>query len=260
MRQELAGGLIVASRTGAVGHVLFNRPEKRNAMSLAMWQGLTDALAQLAADDAVRVVVLSGAGDRAFVSGADISEFESQRASEAAIADYNRVSEGADRALWAFPKPTIAMIRGFCVGGGMGLALACDMRIAAEDARLGITAARMGLGYGVEGIRKLVDLVGPSVAAEVMFTASLFPAAEARAMGLVNRVVPVEALAATVDELAGRIAGNAPLTVTAAKAAIRPGSDVAAVEALVKACYDSADYAEGRRAFMEKRAPVFRGV
>jgi enoyl-CoA hydratase len=263
--QELADGRILLDRDGHIARITFNQPERMNAMSLSMWQGLTDALKALAEDDAIRVVILRGAGDKAFVSGADISEFDKLRSSEDSIQTYNAVSEGADKALYNFPKPTIAQIKGFCVGGGMGLAIACDMRIAAEDSRLGITAAKLGLGYGFDGVAKLVDLAGPEVAARVLFTASLFPADEALSMGLVSEIVPRAALEGRVTELATRIATNAPLTVQAAKitirAALRPEreSHRAAIGELTARCYQSADYAEGRKAFAEKRPPNFTG-
>ena len=160
---ELAGGRIIVSRDGAVAKITFNKPAKMNAMSLDMWQGLQDGLDALADDDTVRVVILTGAGDKAFVSGADISEFETQRSSEDSVRRYNAISEAADAALYHFPKPTIAQIQGYCVGGGMGLAVGCDLRICSDDSRLGITAARLGLGYNQEGVRKLVDLAGPKI-------------------------------------------------------------------------------------------------
>ena len=262
---ELAGGRILVSRDGAVAKITFNKPAKMNAMSLDMWQGLQDGLDALADDDTVRVVILTGAGDKAFVSGADISEFETQRSSEDSVRRYNAISEAADAALYHFPKPTIAQIQGYCVGGGMGLAVGCDLRICSDDSRLGITAARLGLGYNQEGVRKLVELAGPSVAARVLYSAELFPAQQAHAMGLVTDVVPRDLLEDTVLSLATRIAGNAPLTIKATKAAIRaiggakgaPSADE--VTRHVSACFVSEDYSEGRRAFAEKRKPVFKG-
>lgn len=262
--QSYANGRLLVTRDGMVARITFNKPEKMNAMSLDMWQGLSDSLASLAADDSIRVVILCGAGDRAFVSGADISEFESQRSSEEGVAAYNRISEAADRALYDFPKPTIAEIKGYCVGGGMGLALGCDIRICAEDSKLGITAAKLGLGYGYDGVRKLMSVAGPEIAAQILYSARLFPAEVAQGMGLVSEVVPRADLAQTVTDLATRIAQNAPKTVRTAKAAIRaiqePDGAItrADVDALVKDCFDSQDYADGRTAFTEKRKPTFQ--
>lgn len=261
---QLAGGKIVVTKDGHIGRIVFNNPERRNAMSLAMWDGLKAALDGFGCDHDVRVVVLSGAGEKAFVSGADISEFDALRATPEGVADYNARSEAADAALYAFPKPTIAEIKGYCVGGGLGLAIACDLRICAEDARLGITAGKLGLGYGYDGVRKLIEVVGPSVTADVLFTADLMPADEALTKGLVTRVVPSSDLRREVSKTAGQIAANAPLTVEAAKAAIRAiqrpenGVGKADIAAMTAACFASDDYAEGRRAFAEKRNPVFR--
>ena len=263
-QESLAGGRVLVDRDGHVARITFNKPDKMNAMSLDMWQGLQGSLDGLAHDDDVRVVILCGAGDRAFVSGADISEFETQRSSEAGVRAYNRISEAADRTLYNFPKPTIAEIRGYCVGGGLGLAVACDIRVCADDAKLGITAAKLGLGYGYDGVAKLMSLAGPETAAQVLYSARLFPAAEARRMGLVSEVVPAADLKDTVSQLANCIAGNAPKTVRAAKAAIRaiqrPDGAIsrAAVDALVAECFASADYAEGRAAFAERRQPAFQ--
>ncbi len=261
----LANGRLLVSRQGSLARITFSKPERMNAMSLDMWEGLGIALANLKEDDTVRVVILSGAGEKAFVSGADISEFGKQRSSAEGVRAYNAISEAADAALYEFPKPTIAEIRGYCVGGGMGLAVACDIRICSEDARLGITAAKLGLGYSYEGVRRLVDLAGPSVAARVLYSAELFSAEDALAMGLVDIVVPRDQLARGVGELAERMAANAPLTLRAAKAAIRAVSRPdgekarAEIDRLVARCFASDDYAEGRRAFAEKRKPDFKG-
>ena len=260
-----AGGRVLLSREGATVRITFNKPERMNAMSLDMWEALHAVLDALAVDDSVRVVVLNGAGDKAFVSGADISEFEGQRSSEDSVRRYNAISEASDAALYNFPKPTIAEIKGYCIGGGMGLAVACDFRICANDSRLGITAGRLGLGYNYNGVHKLVELAGPSVAARILYAAELFPADQALAMGLVTQVVTRDELSSTVNDLAQRIAGNAPLTVMTAKAAIRAigGADgvpqQSDIDALVARCFASEDYAEGRRAFSEKRKPVFKG-
>ena len=262
---EIANGRILVARDAGVGRITFNKPERMNAMSLDMWQGMHTALDALADDAAIRVLVLTGAGGHAFVSGADISEFDEVRATEEGVRHYNAISGAADRALAAFPKPTLAAIRGYCIGGGLGLAIGCDIRICTEDSRFAIPAARLGLGYGLEPTRRLVRLVGPASAAEILYTGAQFGADAARAMGLVNRVVPPGELDAVVDDMAAGIARNAPLTLAAAKAAIdaaaRPGDSEAEarVAAMVGACYASEDYAEGRRAFAEKRPPVFIG-
>lgn len=260
----MANGRLLVTRQKAVARITFNNPKRMNAMSLDMWQGLSETLDELTRDDRIRVVVLCGAGETAFVSGADISEFESQRSSEDSVRKYNRISETADRALYDFPKPTIAEIKGYCIGGGMGLAIGCDIRICADDARLGITAAKLGLGYGYDGVRKLVSLAGPEVAAQILYSARLFPAEAAQRMGLISEIVPRGDLAQTVTDLAIQIATNAPKTVRTAKAAIRavlqPDGpiDRATVDRLVADCFASDDYAEGYLAFAEKREPKFR--
>lgn len=264
--ETYADGGLQMSRGGGVARITFNRPERRNAMSLAMWAGLHAALDTLEADSAVRVVLLAGAGGRAFVSGGDIGEFDAARADEDAARRYNAISEGAERALAAFPKPVIAAIRGYCFGGGVGIAAGCDIRIAAEDALFAVPAARLGLGYGLAATRRLVRLIGPASAAELLLTAAPVDAATARAMGLVNRVVPAETLETEATAMAAAVAANAPLTLAAAKAAIAaaaapPDPEAEArVAEMVAACYASEDYAEGRRAFAEKRPPVFRGA
>jgi len=265
MELSLDTDKMIARKADGIGWVIFNNPARRNAVSLEMWQGVQQIMADYAADDDVRVAVLAGAGDKAFVSGADISEFEEKRNSAEAEEAYRQVSLGAQRALAAFEKPLMAMIQGFCVGGGVAVALSADIRIAADDAQFAIPAARLGLGYNYPGIRTLSQLVGPAMAKEIFFTARRYSAQEAYEMGLVNRVVPVADIEATVREYAGMIAANAPLTIRAAKAAVREvlkdpdERDIDAVEAMVKACFDSDDYAEGRRAFMEKRKPQFTG-
>jgi enoyl-CoA hydratase/carnithine racemase len=256
---------MIAERDGAIGRLVFNNPARRNAVSLEMWEGVTRIIDDFERDDAVRVIVVSGAGGRAFVSGADISEFKERRASEEAAAAYAKISEGARRRLEDASKPTIAMIQGYCIGGGVGTALACDLRIAAEGSKFGIPAARLGLGYAYDGIKKLVDLVGPAYAREIFYTARQFTAEEALRMGLVNRVVPAEALEGCVNDYCAMIAENAPLTVRAAKIAIREAlhdesrRDLALCRRLVEECFASEDYAEGRTAFMEKRRPTFWG-
>lgn len=262
---SLATDKMIARKEGGIGWMIFNNPERRNALKLEMWQAVSEIIADFSADDAVRTVVMAGAGDKAFISGADISEFAKHRASAEAEEEYNRVTATAQDALGSLEKPLVAMIRGFCVGGGLAVALQADIRIASDDSQYAIPAARLGLGYGFAGLRKLSALVGPAMAKEILFTARRFSAEEALRMGLINRLVPVADLDATVRELAETIADNAPLTVRAAKAAIGEvlkdpaDRDVDAIERQVRACFDSEDYAEGRTAFMEKRRPQFKG-
>lgn len=256
---------IIARREGATGFLIFNNPERRNAVSLEMWQAAGEVLQQFAADDAVRVIVLAGAGDKSFVSGADISKFENERASAEAQEKYAKVSSGMRKVLRGTGKPTIAMIRGYCIGGGMSLALSCDLRICSDDSQFGIPAARLGIGYGMEGLRRLVELTGPSVAKEFIFTARRYKADAALRMGIVNEVVPAAELENTVRFWANGMAENAPLSILTAKRVVDelmkdPAErDVAGCEQLVRDCGASEDFIEGRRAFMEKRKPVFKG-
>jgi enoyl-CoA hydratase/carnithine racemase len=223
-------------------------------------------MADFAQDDAIRIVVITGAGGKAFVSGADISRFESERANEEAQARYNEIVARANDSLYEFPKPTIAMIRGYCIGGGLGLAVCCDLRICSDNSKFAIPAAKLGLGYGYPGIKRLSDLVGPSFAKEIFYTARQFDAVEAQTMGLVNRVVPADQLETYVKGYAETIGGNAPLTVNAVKfianqtVADEDKRDLARCADLVKRCFASKDYIEGRRAFMEKRKPAFTGA
>jgi enoyl-CoA hydratase len=242
---------------------VFDNPERRNAVSVEMWQAIPAALASFESDPQVRVAVLTGAGDKAFISGADISQFESQRSSAAAVQRYEEIGEAAQARLREFDKPLVAMIRGYCLGGGLNIASLCDLRIAADDARFAIPAARMGLGYRASSMKNLVDIVGKSAALEIMLTARQFSAAEALQMGLVHKVVSVADLEKATREYCDMMAANAPLTLRAAKRILREVTrvdyDAAACKAWVKECFDSEDYAEGRRAFMEKRKPVFQG-
>jgi len=256
---------MIAEIDGAIGWMVFNNPARRNAISVDMWAAIPTILDHFESDPRVRVVVLKGAGDKAFISGADISQFEQQRSSPETVKQYDEVAERAMTRLQATRFPTIAMIHGFCIGGGVGTALCCDLRIAAENARFAVPAARLGLGYRWGGVKKLVEIVGPSFAKEIFFTARQFSAAEALAMGLVNRVLPEAELEAYVRNYCALMAENAPLTMEAVKGVIaelnKPGAEIdrARCEALVARCFASEDYIEGRRAFMEKRKPVFRG-
>ena len=212
---------MIAEKDGPIGRLIFNNPARHNAVSLEMWQAVAQIMEDFENDDAIRVIVVTGAGGKAFVSGADISEFKEKRANEEAAAEYAKISEAARVRLQETLKPTIAMIRGYCIGGGLATALSCDIRIAAEGSRFGIPAAKLGLGYAYDGISKLIDLVGPAYAREIFYTARQFTAEEALAMGLVNRVVPGDELEGYVKNYCDTIAANAPLTIRAAKQIVR---------------------------------------
>ncbi|NVO14517.1 MAG: enoyl-CoA hydratase/isomerase family protein [Rhodoplanes sp.] len=257
---------MLATIEDGIGTLTFNNPERHNAVSLDMWEAAGTILEGFAHNPAVRVVVLTGAGGKAFVSGADISRFEDERANTDAYERYNAAVDRASTLLYEFPKPTLAMIRGYCLGGGVALAVCCDLRICSDNSRFAVPAAKLGLGYAYAGLKKLVDLVGPAFAKEILFTARQFSAAEAHQMGLVNRSVPQDDLDTYVRDYAGMIADNAPLTIAAAKVAIgealkdESARDLGRCAALVHACFESQDYVEGRRAFMEKRKPDFSGA
>lgn len=260
-----ADGKIGTEVDDGVGLITFNNSEKRNAMSVEMWDGLARALDEFERDDAVRVVVLTGAGHQAFVSGADISQFETRRGDANARREYDKQTGAGHERLARFAKPVIARIRGHCLGGGLAIALKADLRIAAEDSRFGIPAARLGIAYGFDAVDQLVRAVGPAHARMLLYTGVHVDGREAARMGLINEVVPDAELSERVVDLARTIADNAPLSVRAAKVAVTaaltsPESrDADAVERAAAACFDSEDYKEGRTAFLEKRAPRFAG-
>ena len=257
-------GLILEERDG-IAWLILNRPAKRNAIGFAMWRGLGDAFAALADDPDVRVVILRGAGEAAFSAGADISEFKTLRSTPEGRTAYDQAMRRAFDQLSNLPKFTIAMIDGVCVGGGAEVAMECDVMIASDRARLGITPARLGLGYQLPDVERLVRRVGAHRAKEILATGHLFNAAQALAMGWVNRVVPAANLEAMVEDFARSVAANAPLSVKAAKLTVNelmkaPGERNAALcRQLVEDCYSSEDYKEGQRAFAEKRRPLFKG-
>ncbi len=250
---------------GTTLHIRFNNLARHNALSVDMWEAVPPLLALARADDRVRLVVFSGAGEKAFISGADISQFEDMRAAREAVTHYEAMAEAALTGIADFPKPTLACIRGWCIGGGVNVAIACDIRIAATDSVFSIPAARLGLGYRYSAMKNLVDLLGPGAAKDLFFTGRRIDAAEAKALGLVSRTCAPEALDALLGEYTAALAENAPLTVAAGKAITRevlkpsPELDMALCTSLIRGCFESADYTEGRTAFMQKRKPVFTG-
>jgi len=254
-----------ARKEGPIGWIVFNNPARHNAVSLEMWQSLTAVLKAYADDPDIRVIILRGEGEKAFVAGADISQFKEKRSSPEDVAHYNATADEATEVLRSCTKPTIAMIRGYCIGGGTGIAVSCDIRIAADDTRFAVPAAKLGLGYRFAGIKRLADVVGPSFTAEIFFTGRQFSAQEALQMGLVNRLVPAAELEQRTLEVADAIGSNAPLTIASVKRALLEygkdpkDRDLARCQQMVDACYVSEDYKEGQTAFMEKRKPAFKG-
>jgi enoyl-CoA hydratase/carnithine racemase len=248
-----------------IGWMIFNNPARHNALSLEMWQGMGDILEHYASNPDVRVVVMRGAGGKAFVSGADISEFDDKRSNATQKDEYGKIAGRATRWLNKIEKPLIALIEGYCIGGGLATALSADIRMATPDSKFGIPAAKLGLGYEYEGLAKLARMVGPSRARDIMFSARFMEAPEAKEMGLINFIETRNDIEQACIDYASRIAGNAPLTIKAAKAALNAwerGSreaEVNTVRELVDACFNSNDYKEGRSAFKAKRPPNFAG-
>jgi enoyl-CoA hydratase len=263
---ELKTDKMIAEKKGGVGWMTFNNPARRNAMSLEMWEAVGEIMDDFSRDPAVKCCVMTGAGDKAFVSGADISQFKEKRNDAEAAAEYDRISSSAREKLALFQKPLIAMIHGYCLGGGLGVAMNADFRVATEDSQFGIPAARLGIAYTFENIKRLVGLVGPSYAKEILITARRLNAAEAYKIGLINRVVAVDKLAETVAEYTDAITQNAPISMKASKLIIgeilkdKDERDYEMIDDLKRECFDSNDYQEGREAFMEKRKPVFTGT
>jgi len=259
----MSKGKLRVERDGPVGRLVLDNPERRNAIGAQMWFGIPRAIDEFNNDATVRVIVIRGEGAQAFAAGADISEFEKNRSSADQVKAYEEATSAAHHAIESVPKPVIALIHGFCVGGGLAVALSCDLRYADTSSRFAIPAARLGLGYGAHGTGRLVATVGHAHAREIMFSARPYDASEALAMGLVNRVLPDAELDAYVQKVVTELAANAPLTMAASKAVINalaePNGDFAEADAAVARCMKSEDYIEGRRAFMEKRAPAFRG-
>jgi len=258
-------GRLRIEKEGAIGWLVLDNPARLNAISSDMWRSFPEGMRQFDADPDVRVVILRGEGEKAFAAGADISEFDKARETAGKVSAYDRLLDEALHALQGSDKPVISMIRGYCMGGGVEISLACDLRYCADDAQFAIPAARLGLGYGLDGTKRLIDTVGHANAREIFFTGRRYSASEALAIGLVNRVLPVAELEAFVRAIAGGIADNAPLTIAASKTLIEEfvkptgAPDFSRSLAAIERCAVSEDYLEGRKAFMEKRKPRFRG-
>jgi len=266
MTDQQTDDKILAVVEDSIGRFTINNAAKRNAMSKAMWARMGDVFDEWATNPDVRAVIVRGDGDKCFCAGNDISEFATLRNSKESIAEYHRITDHAYAALKNIPKPTIARIEGFCIGGGLELAMLCDLQFAASSATFGVTPAKLGLGYKLEDVSLLVENVSPKAAKELLFTGAKYSSDDAMRWGLINRVAPAEELDELVENTVRDIAQNAPLSVKAAKMiigeAIKPPSvrDTVLCQEVVDACHDSADYQEGQRAFAEKRKPIFTGA
>ena len=254
---------VYLTRKGAAAHLVLNKPAKRNALSEAMWRAIPRLLDEAEADPAVRLLVVRGEGG-AFAAGADISEFEEVYATTERAADYSRAIAAALDGLAAFPRPTLAAIEGACVGGGCGLALACDLRFAATGSKFGITPGKLGLVYTVNDTKRLIDAVGVSAAKDILFTGRILPDEEALSMGLIDRLVAPDALDEAVTDFGDQIAKTSAVSARITKqiiARIQAGQaqDNAETRKLFLDAFQGADFHEGYRAFLDKRAPDFKG-
>jgi enoyl-CoA hydratase/carnithine racemase len=256
---------LLVEKRGAVGWLVFNQPAKKNAINDAMWRGIPQAMERFDADPEVRCVAFRGAGTEAFAAGADISEFEKNRSERGAVAQYDDLLDRVLHSIQGSPKPSVAMIYGYCLGGGVEIALACDLRYCGASAQFGIPAAKLGLAYNVEGHKRLLETVGHARAREIMFLGRRYKADDAFAMGLVHRTLPDAELERYVDDVIHTLCENAPLSIANTKTILEEfvkssGSpDADRMRAAIERCGKSADYIEGRRAFMEKRKPRFTG-
>jgi len=261
----MSEGKLVVEKRAAVGWIVFDHPVRKNAINGAMWRGIPEAMARFDADQEVRCVAFRGAGTEAFAAGADISEFEKNRAQRSAVSEYDGLLDRVLHAIQGSPKPSLAMIHGFCLGGGVEVALACDLRYCGQSAQFGIPAAKLGLAYNIEGHKRLIETVGHAHAREIMFLGRRYSSAEALQMGLVHRVLPDSDLEKFVSEITKTLCENAPLAIVNTKTIIEEfvkaeGSpDAARMREAMQRCAKSADYEEGRKAFMEKRKPQFKG-
>jgi enoyl-CoA hydratase/carnithine racemase len=265
VNDEPSADPLIVKHEAPLGWLVLNRPQVRNALNLRTWQRIAEGVAELAADDAVRVIIMRGGTPEAFIAGADISEFPALRADAEQARKYRDAPNDAIVSMVECRKPIVAMISGVCIGGGVQVALACDIRIAARGTRFGVPAARLGLAYPLEGVNMLSHTVGPANARDILLSARLFDAEEALHMGLINRLVDPEKLEENMRDYSLKMATNAPLTMAAAKVAIRESlkdrddRDAKLVSSMVARCFDSDDYREGVRAFLEKRRPTFSG-